>query len=392
MKLVSLLFLLFSLCSTNAFSQESEKAYNLAAKAYQLQNFQKAEKIWSSLAVENNANAQYALAIMHLKKETLESSDKTAFDLLKRASSQQHVVAMFNLGVAYWEGTGTPIDQAKALNWWEIAARKNDSGAQYNLGLAYYIGAGRDENTDKAYYWVKQAAENGHPQAPALLETMVEPENLLVEMDEPTAEANEVTVAAAPKKQPVDEAQTLSDNSDQTDTSNESSTVTEAPVTEKSEPAPTAVPTQRYKKTKNAIVELKSQANAGSHTIATLKPATLVQQIETEGDWAQVQTPAPVSAWVYGKFVTDLGNTKAKIKGDKVNIRPAPSTDNAKAAPIMQLNNGDAVTILLKRNLWVQISIKQPVAAWVPSSAIEDYSDTIENRQKEWLSQAQLTN
>ncbi len=379
-----LLWSIFFLWTTPIIAQESEKAYDLAAKSYQIQNYAEAEKIWTDLSLNNNANAQYALAIMHLKKEAQNSSDKAAFDLLKQASAQQHVVAMFNLGVAYWEGTGTPVNQVKALNWWEIAAQEKDSGAQYNLGLAYYIGAGRAEDPDTAYYWVKQAADNGHPQAPALLDSMTAPDDS--SGNTASSAAAQVDTAAASSEQITTVEQSKSSTTQSIETKEIS--IATSPEISTNEPTETAPVQDTFWKTIDAITQLKSRADVYSPSVATLKPGTLIQKLEIKNDWTRVQTPKGALAWVYETFVDDLENGKGLIKGSNVNIRPTPSTDNNTSAPITQLNDGDRVIILLKRAPWVQIRALQPIPAWLQSRDIAQYSTDLDARRSTWLKQA----
>ena len=168
--------LLLSLFS-NAHAQTLASQYDAAASAYQSGQYAQAEKLWTILAKKGDANSQYAMGIMHLKKEAQNAQDARAFNYLAEASKQQHLAAMFNLGVAYWEGRGVTRQPQKALNWWEIAAQRQDAGAQYNLGLAYYIGEGRPQDNAKALHWVQLAKENGHPQASTLLAKLKSPEN-----------------------------------------------------------------------------------------------------------------------------------------------------------------------------------------------------------------------
>ncbi len=114
--------------SSAGLAQQTPKQYYQAAIAYQSGNFGAAEKLWIELADQGDANAQYALSIMHLKKEAQNANDTTAFRYLVEAAKKQHLASMFNLGVAYWEGRGVERQSEKALNWWEIAAQRDDAG------------------------------------------------------------------------------------------------------------------------------------------------------------------------------------------------------------------------------------------------------------------------
>ena len=151
-RLRSIILLIILSFSATVYAQQTSGEYNIAASAYQSGNLVEAEQLWIELADQGDPNAQYALGIMHLKKEAQKPEDAAAFHYLVEAANKQHVALMFNLGVAYWKGRGVARQPEKALNWWEVAAERDDAGAQFNLGLAYYIGEGRDQSTPKATY------------------------------------------------------------------------------------------------------------------------------------------------------------------------------------------------------------------------------------------------
>lgn len=334
-------------------AQQFAAKYDQAAAAYQSGDFTAAEEIWAKLAAEGDPNSQYAMGIMHLKKEAKRSQDGAAFRYLVDAAKKQHVAAMFNLGVAYWEGRGVNQQPAKALNWWEVAAQRQDAGAQYNLGLAYYIGEGRPQDTDKAIYWVNQAAENGHPQARALLKTLKAeplPANLTKKSSSNSSKNDQQSIAVANNKK---------DN------------VIVSRV-EKLDPPAVLEPVKgtQIRLTKS-LTELRSAPNLQSASLATLKAGVSVRVIKPGEPWSQVIIAKSYPVWVHGTFLQDNGNGTGTIKGNKVNIRPRPSTDKTLSPALGQLNNNDSVSIVLKRSPWVQIIPAQVLPAWVASKDLE---------------------
>jgi len=330
-KSASLIVLFLLSFSFTVFAQQASNQYDKAASAYQSGNFVEAEKLWAALAEQGDPNAQYALGIMHLKKEAQRSDDATAFRYLVEAAKKQHVASMFNLGVAYWEGRGVARQPEKALNWWEVAAQRDDAGAQYNLGLAYYIGEGRAQSTPKAIYWVQQAAKNGHPQAQSLLLTMQKESKEAVQ-DKQTARAGKPAASRASSSQPE--------------------------------------PNSRIRLSKIST-PLRAAPNLKATQVSILKSGTSVRAIQTQDDWIQVVVARSYPVWVYETFLRDLGNGSAEIKGNKVNIRPAASTDNRTSPPLGQLNNGARVSIVSRQSPWVQILPSQPFPAWVKSEDMQ---------------------
>jgi hypothetical protein len=338
--------------SSYVFAQITSREYNQAASAYQNGNFAEAEKLWIDLADQGDADAQYALGIMHLKKEAQQSEDAIAFRYLVEAAKKQHVASMFNLGVAYWEGRGVSRQTEKALNWWEVAAQRDDAGAQYNLGLAYYIGEGRAQSTPKAIYWVQQAANNGHPQARALLVTM---------QDKSTATSNAEDKNAEDK--PVE-----------SETRQQATSVAPESSQEKGSQAAVASNAESDSRIhlSNKTTVLHAAANMDSAQVYTLKAGVSVRAIQTSGDWTQILVSRSYPVWVYETFLEDLGNGKGKIKGSNVNIRPSTSTNNQTSPPLGQLSEGQRVSIIVKRGPWVQVMPPEPFPAWVITSDIQE--------------------
>jgi hypothetical protein len=257
---------------------------------------------------------------------------------------------MFNLGVAYWEGRGVARQPEKALNWWEVAAQRDDAGAQFNLGLAYYIGEGRAQNSPKAAYWVQQAADNGHPQAQALLVTIKNKSRADLETNIPT-KTSDIAKSDRPESEVPND--------------------TKQAKTGSIEPAVSIVQKNSSIQLSNKLTVLRAAPDEKSVQVHTLTSGTSIRTIKTVKEWSQVMVSRSYPVWVYETFLIDLGNGVGKIKGTNVNIRPSASTNNSTSPPLGQLNEGDRVSIVLKRSPWVQILPSQPFPAWVKSKDIQ---------------------
>lgn len=385
-KLIQLLLLTLVLFSPLANAQQFAAQYDEAAGAYQQLDYNKAEQIWASLATQGDANSQYAMAIMHLKKEVQAAQDTKAFGYLVAAAKQQHVAAMFNLGVAYWEGRGVSKQTTKALNWWEVAAQREDAGAQYNLGLAYHIGEGRTKDDEKALHWIQLAVDNGHPQAKSLLDSIQKkdlPESIQIEMAETDKVPSTQTIPEIPQASsqmntassekivesiPVVEAiQTISNNTDIASTS------TTPPPTSKPTPDKNADKPADVIQTipSNQLTELRAAPDINASSVATIKVGANVKTLETYETWSKVIIEKSYPVWVYADFLTDEGKGIGTIKGENVNIRPSPSTDNKTSPSLGHMNTGERVAIVLKRGSWVKIIPSQAFPAWVASKDIK---------------------
>jgi 2-polyprenyl-6-methoxyphenol hydroxylase-like FAD-dependent oxidoreductase len=86
----------------------------------------------------------------------IDSSDSVEND-------QCYAVALYELGRAYEFGRrGVSRNKAKAIYWYQEAAKRGNLEAQYWLGRKYERGQDLPKNIDKALFWLRRAA--GHEQ------------------------------------------------------------------------------------------------------------------------------------------------------------------------------------------------------------------------------------
>lgn len=370
-RLICTFFACLFLFSNGPFAQQLQSDYDAASSAYQIGNYVEAEALWSELAESNDANAQYALGIMHLRREAQKSTDKKAFGYFVDAAKQQHLASIFNLGVAYWEGRGVRRQPEKAMNWWEIAAERQDAGAQYNLGLGYYIGQGRKQDNNKAGYWIQQAADNHHPQAKTMLTKLSADQAITAQgykediipasiEPKPATDLNASAGSESPLLSPVESEPVL--------------------LMAKKKPAPAALtepepnqaeaPESNTQRTKQ-LTALRAAPNATSISLMSLKSGTSLKILQSRPDWSKVLVLDSYPVWVYETFLKDQGDGIGIIKGSNVNIRPQPSTDKLASPALGQLSDGDIVSLVLKRSPWIQILPAQPFPAWVATRDIK---------------------
>jgi len=81
------------------------------------------------------------------------------------AAQNGNVMAQFNMGVLYDEGTEVEEDDEKAVAWYKMAAEQNFAPAQMSLGEMYDKGLGVEKDFDAALKYYQSAALQGNVEA-----------------------------------------------------------------------------------------------------------------------------------------------------------------------------------------------------------------------------------
>jgi hypothetical protein len=90
----------------------------------------------------------------------------TAFSLAtKRVEEKDDVSAMTLLGELYASGFGVPQNEAKAAEWYKLAAARGDRNAMFALGILSLQGRAGPRDRDASAKWFAAAAKLGHPLA-----------------------------------------------------------------------------------------------------------------------------------------------------------------------------------------------------------------------------------
>lgn len=90
---------------------------------------------------------------------------ETAFALAAGDAEKGNPHAMMAMANFYERGLGAPRNFAKALEWYQKAARAGLSEGYYGLGICYEVGMGNPGDMDKAMTAYEKAAELGLAQA-----------------------------------------------------------------------------------------------------------------------------------------------------------------------------------------------------------------------------------
>ncbi len=322
-----------------------------ARVAYDKGDYAAAFAIWSELASQNDARAQYALGVMHTTGNGAEKDPARAFEWFRKAAESGHVKAMYNLGIAYWTGAGVGEDRAQGVHWWRMAADRGDMVSQYNLGIAYYNGLGVERDLVEATRWIRRSAEQDYETARELLPTLEERLRQTASTDT-AVPADSPPTAAAPASQPA-----ASGDGD----------AAGAPPTAAPRPATIDVDVTAAV-TSGDNTEVFAAGAPGTPVIEKLPKDTPLTVAEQKNGWALVNAARGFRVWVYGTFVDGDGDN-ARIKGEKVRARPLPSTAD-QSTPIGSFRDGDRVSVIRSEGKWKYVQGPGHLGAWVKASSL----------------------
>src|SRR6056297_1093709 len=110
---------------------------------------------------QSNASAKkYDEAVKYLKGHGVKQDLRKAKQLLQEAASEASAPAQTLLGMIY-KLSSDEASQKKSVKWFLEAANSGNIDALYQLGLAYYNGKGVDRNYRQALNYFKKAADLG---------------------------------------------------------------------------------------------------------------------------------------------------------------------------------------------------------------------------------------
>ncbi len=126
---------------------------------------ERAFAILDSVSKMGIAEAQYLLGVFyHITSEHLD--ELKAREMYELAAKQGHIKAQFSLGNSFYHGYyNGAVNYVEAVKWYTIAANQGEPQAQYELGVCYESGRGINQSIDEAILWYKKAAKQGYSPA-----------------------------------------------------------------------------------------------------------------------------------------------------------------------------------------------------------------------------------
>jgi TPR repeat protein len=144
-----------------------EEAQMAVASAYESgseakKDIAEAAKWYRQAALAGNIEAEFRLARLVSKgAKGLTKDLKTSAKLYEAAANSGHLESQNAMGLAYQNGLGVEVNEAKAVEWYKKAADGNLAAAQNNLGLLYLNGKGVERNVAEAFKLFELAAKQG---------------------------------------------------------------------------------------------------------------------------------------------------------------------------------------------------------------------------------------
>jgi uncharacterized protein len=135
--------------------------FDAGVAAQQAGDYATALGVWTPLAEQGNAGAQYNLGVLYANGQGVPQDYAGAAKWHRLAAEQGDADAQFTLGVMYDNGQGVPQDYAEAMKWYRLAANQGYADAQFNLGVSYAYVEGVPQDFISAYMWLDLAGANG---------------------------------------------------------------------------------------------------------------------------------------------------------------------------------------------------------------------------------------
>lgn len=127
--------------------------------------YQAAVAAWLPFAAQGDPDACFNLGQAYKLGRGVTKDAGMARDYYRRAAVKGHLPAQANLGIALFQAG----DKSEAMRWLKQAADRGEPRAQYVLGIAAYNGDGTPKNLGLAYGYLLRAQASGLTQATTAL-------------------------------------------------------------------------------------------------------------------------------------------------------------------------------------------------------------------------------
>ncbi len=111
------------------------------------------------------SKAGHAVAMVNLAAMIEDSEPEQALDWYRKSAELGSALGQYNLGVAYQNGMGGPVDADKAIESYRKALDQGDSFAAYNLAVLYDEGTLVDRDMVQAIKLYELAVKGGNVDA-----------------------------------------------------------------------------------------------------------------------------------------------------------------------------------------------------------------------------------
>lgn len=156
------------------FAPAAKADFADGVRAYEAGDHKAAYESWLPLANRGDVAAMRNIGHLYRWGQGVEKDIGQAIHWYRMAAEKGFSRAQANLAAIYLQGDeGTPVDYAEAHKWFAAAAVQHLAVAQYNLGLMYELGLGVEKNEARALGWYNLAAKAGQTEAIERLSQLV---------------------------------------------------------------------------------------------------------------------------------------------------------------------------------------------------------------------------
>jgi len=117
----AVLLILSGAAGTSLQSVAAAESLEEAEFAYERGEYTQAARLFSPLAEQGMASAQFYLDLMHEKGRGVRQDSSTALTWFRKAAAQGYVGPQSNLGLMYERGRGVRKDLIRAFMWYHLA-------------------------------------------------------------------------------------------------------------------------------------------------------------------------------------------------------------------------------------------------------------------------------
>lgn len=161
-------------CALLLFAPAAKADFVQGVRAYEAGDHKAAYEAWLPLANRGDVAAMRNIGHLYRWGQGVEKDIAQAIHWYRLAAEKGFSRAQANLAAIYLQGEeGTAVNYDEAHKWFAAAAVQNLAVAQYNLGLMYELGLGVEKNEARALGWYNLAAKAGQPEAIERLSQLV---------------------------------------------------------------------------------------------------------------------------------------------------------------------------------------------------------------------------
>jgi len=143
--------------------------------AYLEADYGRAVDHWLPLAEAGDADAQFAIGMLHEAGQGSSVDLPSAAKWYRRAAEKGHADAQLSLGSLYAIGGGVTRDHIEAVRWYRAAVQQGNPQAMYKLAEAYLFGAGVRIDRERSGRLLRSSVDLGYGRAQVRLEMLKMP-------------------------------------------------------------------------------------------------------------------------------------------------------------------------------------------------------------------------